>query len=101
MTTPRRALIIGAGIGGLAAGIALGSRGWTVDIAETKQVNGTVGVGLNNPANALRALRPLGIYDQVANKGYVYQGIRRYDETGRHIATFEPVNPPDIPSRFP
>ena len=97
MSSQRRVLIIGAGIGGLAAGIALGGRGWTVDMAEIKQVNGTVGVGLNHPANALRALRSLGVLGQVTEKGYVYHGIRRFDEAGTLIATFEPENPPDVP----
>ena len=97
MSTERRALIIGAGIGGLAAGIALGGRGWAVDIAEIEQVSRTVGVGLNHPANALRALRSLGVLGQVTDKGHVYRGIHRFDESGSLIATFEPENPPDVP----
>jgi 2-polyprenyl-6-methoxyphenol hydroxylase-like FAD-dependent oxidoreductase len=97
MSAERRALIIGAGIGGLAAGIALGASGWTVDIAEVEQVSRTVGVGLNHPANALRALRSLGVLGQVTEKGYVYRGIHRFGESGSLIATFEPENPPDVP----
>lgn len=93
----RRVLIIGAGIGGLSAGVTLASRGWSVDIAEAQAVNGTVGVGLNHPANALRALRELGLFDQVAERGWQYRGIRRYDQQGSLIALFEPVNPPDVP----
>jgi 2-polyprenyl-6-methoxyphenol hydroxylase-like FAD-dependent oxidoreductase len=97
VSVERHALIIGAGIGGLAAGIALGSSGWTVDIAEVDPVSKTVGVGLNHPANALRALRSLGVLGQVTEKGYVYRGIHRFDESGSLIATFEPENPPDVP----
>jgi 2-polyprenyl-6-methoxyphenol hydroxylase-like FAD-dependent oxidoreductase len=97
MSSERRVLIIGAGIGGLASGIALGNRGWTVDIVEVEQVSRTVGVGLNHPANALRALRALGVLDEVTDKGYVYRGIHRFDESGSLIATFEPENPPDVP----
>jgi 2-polyprenyl-6-methoxyphenol hydroxylase-like FAD-dependent oxidoreductase len=93
----RRVLVIGAGIGGLAAAIALGDRGWAVDVGETNPDNGTVGVGLNHPANALRALRSLGVLDQVRAKGYVYRGIRRFDRNGELIAIFEPTNPPDVP----
>ncbi|MEU4227558.1 FAD-dependent monooxygenase [Nonomuraea sp. NPDC026600] len=97
MTGGRRVLIVGAGIGGLSAAIALGRRGWTAEVAEVKQVNSTVGVGLNHPANALRALRALGVYDEVAARGYRYQGIRRYAETGDLMAVFEPEDPPDVP----
>ena len=97
MTGARRALVIGAGIGGLAAGAALSGRGWSVDIAEAQPVNKTVGVGLNHPANALRALRELGVLDEVAERGYQYRGIRRYNPDGSLIAVFEPENPPDVP----
>ncbi|MEU5095387.1 FAD-dependent monooxygenase [Streptomyces sp. NPDC020996] len=96
-TPPRRALIVGAGIGGLAAGVTLASTGWTVEVVEIKAVNATVGVGLNHPANALRALRALGVYDEVLAHGYQYRGIRRYDSEGRLTAEFTPVDPPDVP----
>jgi 2-polyprenyl-6-methoxyphenol hydroxylase-like FAD-dependent oxidoreductase len=97
VSVARRALVIGAGIGGLSAAVALGSRGWSVDVAEVNEASRTVGVGLNHPANALRALRSLGLLEAVTEKGFVYRGIRRYDETGRLIAVFEPTNPPDVP----
>ncbi|MBT2225719.1 FAD-dependent monooxygenase [Nonomuraea sp. NEAU-A123] len=97
MSRERRALVVGAGIGGLAAATALGGRGWSVDLVEIKQINTTVGVGLNHPANALRALRALGVLEEVVAKGYQYRGIRRYDQSGSLIAVFEPENPPDVP----
>ncbi|GAB2915189.1 FAD-dependent monooxygenase [Streptomyces heilongjiangensis] len=96
-TPLRRALVVGAGIGGLAAGITLASTGWTVDVVEIKAVNAAVGVGLNHPANALRALRALGVYDEVMAHGYQYRGIRRYDSEGRPTAEFTPIDPPDVP----
>jgi hypothetical protein len=87
---------------GLGATVSLlAGRGWTVDIAEIEQVSRTVGVGLNHPANALRALRSLGVLGQVTDKGYVYRGIHRFDESGSLIATFEPENPPDVPFQIP
>jgi len=93
----RKALVVGAGIGGLSAAIALRCRGWDVTVAENKAENKTVGVGINHPANALRALRALGVYDEVLAKGNVYRGIRRYTQGGRLIAVWEPENPPDVP----
>ncbi|GAA0984138.1 FAD-dependent oxidoreductase [Acrocarpospora macrocephala] len=95
--TGRSALVSGAGIAGLAAAIALGEIGWDVTVIEIKTENTTVGVGLNHPANALRALQALGVYDQVVERGYVYRGIKRYTQAGDLIATFEPANPDDVP----
>ena len=91
------ALVIGAGIGGLSTALALAAKGWKVDVAELKEENFTVGVGINHPANALRALQRLGLYEQVAEAGYVYQGIRRFGADGHLIEEFRPVNPPDVP----
>jgi len=97
MTTPRRALVVGAGIGGLATALALGKQGWHVDVVEIKDRNVTVGVGLNHPANALRALKRLGLFDQVAAAGYTYRGIQRFDAEGTLTERFVPVDPPDVP----
>lgn len=93
----RKALVVGAGIGGLAAAIALSRRDWDVTVAEIRAENTTVGVGVNHPANALRALRALAVYDEVLARGNVYVGIRRYTQTGQLITVFEPDNPPDVP----
>ncbi|WP_021591598.1 FAD-dependent monooxygenase [Actinomadura welshii] len=93
----RRALVVGAGIGGLAAALALAGKGWDVDVAEIKEENFTVGVGINHPANALRALRRLGLYEAVAEAGYRYRGIRRFAADGRLTAEFVPSDPPDVP----
>jgi 2-polyprenyl-6-methoxyphenol hydroxylase-like FAD-dependent oxidoreductase len=97
MTETRRALCIGGGIAGLAAAITLGRSGWEVDVVEIASSSRTVGVGLNHPANALRALRTLGLLDPVKELGWEYLGIRRYDQDGNLIAVFEPHNPGDVP----
>ncbi|WP_432825930.1 FAD-dependent monooxygenase [Dactylosporangium sp. CA-092794] len=93
----RNALVVGAGIGGLSAALTLATNGWKVDVAEIKEENFTVGVGINHPANALRALQRLGVYDEVAAAGYHYQGIRRFGAGGRLIEEFRPTDPPDVP----
>ncbi|GHF35159.1 FAD-dependent oxidoreductase [Amycolatopsis bartoniae] len=89
--------MVGAGIGGLSSAIALAEKGWQVTVAELKPENTTVGVGINNPANALRALKALGVYDEVVRRGWEYQGIQRYTEDGELITTFEPTSPGDVP----
>lgn len=56
-----RAVVIGAGIGGLAAGVALRRRGWDVTILERAPVLEPVGAGLAVAPNALRVLDALGV----------------------------------------
>jgi 2-polyprenyl-6-methoxyphenol hydroxylase-like FAD-dependent oxidoreductase len=64
------ALIVGAGIGGLAAGVALQRAGWTVRVFEKASSPRELGFALNLATNALAALRELGIADEVTRDGY-------------------------------
>lgn len=61
----RNAVIVGAGIGGLAAAIALRRRGWDVTVLERAPVLREVGAGISLWPNAIRALDLLGVGDQV------------------------------------
>ncbi|MFC7533642.1 FAD-dependent oxidoreductase [Actinoplanes sp. GCM10030250] len=56
-----RAVVIGAGIGGLATGLALQRRGWDVTILERAPQLDPVGAGLAVAPNALRVLDALGV----------------------------------------
>lgn len=56
-----RIIIIGAGIGGLAAGLALQRRGFTVVIYERAPEIREIGAGVIIAPNARRALRDLGV----------------------------------------
>jgi 2-polyprenyl-6-methoxyphenol hydroxylase-like FAD-dependent oxidoreductase len=66
---PRTAVIVGAGIGGLAAGIALGRAGWNVRIVERATSPRELGFALALAPNAMAALRELGVADAVERKG--------------------------------
>ena len=61
----RTALIVGAGIGGLSAGIALRQAGWNVRLFERAATARELGFGLGVAPNALAALRRLGVGDVV------------------------------------
>lgn len=61
----RRVIIIGAGIGGLAAAIALGRAGVDVEIYERSGELAPIGAGLSLWNNALVALDRLGVGDAV------------------------------------
>jgi 2-polyprenyl-6-methoxyphenol hydroxylase-like FAD-dependent oxidoreductase len=61
---PVKILVLGAGIGGLGASIALRQQGFDVDLVEIKPELAVYGVGINQPGNSLRALRALGVLDE-------------------------------------
>ncbi|MEV0615427.1 FAD-dependent monooxygenase [Nonomuraea sp. NPDC050404] len=60
-----RAVVIGAGVGGLTAGVALRRKGWDVTVLERAPEIEPVGSGLVIAANALKALDVIGLGDRV------------------------------------
>jgi hypothetical protein len=72
MAAVEKGLILGAGIGGLGAGAALAQRGIETEIVEIRPAANVYGVGINQPANALRALRAIGVLDEVCDAGFQF-----------------------------
>jgi 2-polyprenyl-6-methoxyphenol hydroxylase-like FAD-dependent oxidoreductase len=66
----RRALIVGAGIGGLSAAIALQRAGWEVSVFERSPLLRELGFGVGLAPNAIVALRELGVGDTVVARGF-------------------------------
>jgi 2-polyprenyl-6-methoxyphenol hydroxylase-like FAD-dependent oxidoreductase len=60
----RRAIVVGGGIGGLSAAIALRRAGWEVDVFERNERFFEIGASLTLWPNALAALDALGVSDQ-------------------------------------
>ena len=81
--TARTALIVGAGIGGLSAAIALRNRGWQVRVFEQATSVRELGFGLALAPNAMAALANLGIADVVKARSYEPRRVdfRRPDGT--------------------
>ena len=77
----RRAIVIGAGLGGLAAAAALHRRGWAVRLHERGPWPGPAGAGLAMMPNALRALDAVGAGDTVRDLAAIQGdgGVRRAD----------------------
>jgi 2-polyprenyl-6-methoxyphenol hydroxylase-like FAD-dependent oxidoreductase len=77
------ALIVGAGIGGLAAGLVLRRGGWDVRIFERATSSRELGFALALAPNALAALRELGVAEPVIRGGFMTRSveIRRGDGT--------------------
>ncbi|HEY5211103.1 MAG TPA: FAD-dependent monooxygenase [Stellaceae bacterium] len=84
--TPRIA-IIGGGIGGLAAGLALHRRGLDVMVYEQSPRLSEIGAGLGMAPNAIKACRSLGIEDAVVAAGCAPEfQIMRSWRSGRVIS---------------
>jgi 2-polyprenyl-6-methoxyphenol hydroxylase-like FAD-dependent oxidoreductase len=88
----KKVLIVGAGIGGLGAGAALASRGVEVEIVEIKPEPNVYGVGINQPANSLRALDALGVLDEVRDIGFEFDRWIFHDHRGNVVV--------DVPSHL-
>jgi salicylate hydroxylase len=71
-----RALIVGAGIGGLTAAIALAQRGFEVAIFERAQALEEIGAGLQLTPNATRILDRLGLLQAVEARALTPRAIR-------------------------
>ncbi len=61
----QRALICGAGIGGLSAALALAQSGWQVDLRDKAKALEEAGAGVQLSPNATRILQDLGVIDAV------------------------------------
>lgn len=81
-----RILIVGGGIGGLGAATALALRGFSVELVEIRgDLTAAGGVGINQPANALRAMREIGLLDQCLARGFQFDHGAHHDVTGQPL----------------
>jgi 2-polyprenyl-6-methoxyphenol hydroxylase-like FAD-dependent oxidoreductase len=65
-----RAVIVGGGIGGLAAGGALERVGWDAVVVERARALETVGAGIALSSNALRGLDQIGVGQSLRKRGH-------------------------------
>jgi len=81
----RKVLIIGGGIGGLTAAIALHRKGIEADVIERDPSWSVYGVGIIQPSNVLRALCDIGLGDACVRDGRGFQGWRFCDAQGNQL----------------
>jgi 2-polyprenyl-6-methoxyphenol hydroxylase-like FAD-dependent oxidoreductase len=95
-----RVLIVGAGIGGLSLGAALGQRGIQADIVEINSELEHAGFGIAQPGNALRALKSLGLMEECLHAGIQADEYRYFDHDGDPVATLQMLRiaDPDLPA---
>ncbi|RSS49654.1 NAD(P)/FAD-dependent oxidoreductase, partial [Streptomyces sp. WAC06614] len=82
----RRAVVVGAGIGGLTAAVALHRRGWQVIVYERTADGPALGAGIVLAPNALRAFDSIGL-DSI--------GLDPARATGRAVPAAMGVRRPD------
>ena len=81
-----KAIIIGGGIAGLAAAKGLQRIGWEVAVYERAPVLKALGAGLVLSANALKALRALGLLEVVLAIGQPLNNFKILSKKGRVLA---------------
>ncbi|MFD8060690.1 FAD-dependent monooxygenase [Streptomyces cyaneofuscatus] len=84
----RKALVIGAGIGGLTAAVALRAAGLDVEVYERAGELRAAGSGLSVMSNAIAALDSLGLGIDLAKRGSVLESYHVRTARGRLIREF-------------
>jgi 2-polyprenyl-6-methoxyphenol hydroxylase-like FAD-dependent oxidoreductase len=80
-----RVLVVGGGIGGLAAGIALRRVGIEATVFEQARELEAVGAGIGLASNAVQALERLGVADQVRARGEVAETLVARKPSGNSV----------------
>jgi 2-polyprenyl-6-methoxyphenol hydroxylase-like FAD-dependent oxidoreductase len=101
MPAVNNVLVVGGGAAGTATAIFLADAGVAVDLVEVKPEPTTVGSGITIQGSALRVFRQLGVWDQVREAGYTFEGLglRAPDPAGTLVADLPAMKTggPDLP----
>ena len=94
----QKAVIIGGGIGGLCAALALRQIGIDVRVYERTKAFEPVGAGLSLWTNAIRTLRRLGLADQVIEAGSIFRRSEFRNPSGKVLQSGDlgGLNEPNI-----
>jgi 2-polyprenyl-6-methoxyphenol hydroxylase-like FAD-dependent oxidoreductase len=94
----QRALIVGGGIGGMSAAIALRKIGVEVDVIDIDPEWRVYGAGITITGPTLRAFRQLGLLDAVGREGFFFEQIHFYSQDGTFLNAMEtPVLEAGVP----
>lgn len=81
----KRVLVVGGGVGGLTAAASFARRGVEVVLIERRPAFDIPGIGLGQPANALRVYDTLGVLYQILATGFSYDRMWLFDAARRPI----------------
>ena len=79
-------LVVGGGIGGLAAAIALRRKGHVVTVIERDPNWSVYGVGITQQSNVVRAMDQLGVLDSFLSSAFAYDAVEIYAPDGTKVA---------------
>jgi 2-polyprenyl-6-methoxyphenol hydroxylase-like FAD-dependent oxidoreductase len=91
-----KVLVVGGGVGGMSAALALAARGVEVELVDADPQWRAYGAGISVTGLSLRAFADLGILDEVRERGFVGAGIRLRGAAGSVIME-SPLPPEDAP----
>ncbi|WP_232476355.1 FAD-dependent monooxygenase [Flavisphingomonas formosensis] len=92
-----RVLVVGGGIGGMSAAIALAQAGYAVELVEADPEWRVLGAGLTVLGSTLRALSHLGVLEEVERQGYFARGNDIYSFKGNLLFQRPGMRMPDAP----
>ena len=88
-TAVQRVLIVGGGLSGVSAAIALQREGIDVEIVEREPVWGALGTGITLMGPAMRALKQLGVLEQCMAEGAGGSEMCLFNADGQLLHTLE------------
>jgi 2-polyprenyl-6-methoxyphenol hydroxylase-like FAD-dependent oxidoreductase len=88
-TDRKSAVVVGGGIGGLTAAVALRQVGWRVTVLERAPRFGEIGAGITLLSNGLRCLDAIGVGDAVRGSGLPVLTIGMRTAAGRWLSRID------------
>lgn len=92
------ALIVGGGIAGMSAAIALSRIGVKVELIDLDPDWKVSGAGITITGPTLRAFHQLGVYEAIANEAYTGEGIQVCDVQGNPLRQLDTPMPAGSPT---
>lgn len=86
MNAVKKVLIVGGGIGGLCAAIALRRQAIEVDLVELKTQWTVYGVGIIQQSNVVREMAKLGVLDDYLDAAYAFEDVTINTTAGEQLA---------------